>query len=74
MGLFDGGAKGDDRIRMIIDMLGHHPDEFQSEVMHHFASDLLGKAEREAERWLTNEISECMRGEAAAKVLRRRSR
>jgi hypothetical protein len=69
VGLFDGGAKGDDRIKMVVRMLGYHEDEVQSEVMRHVASELLSKAEREADRWLQNEISECLRGESARRVL-----
>lgn len=62
MGLFDGGAKGDDRIKAVIRMLGHHPDEFESEVTRDMAERLLHKAERAAENWLHNEIAEVQRG------------
>lgn len=74
MGLFDGGANGDDRIKMVIAMLGRHPDEFESEVTLHFASELLAKAERHALHWLQYEISEAMRGATARRVLRKYQR
>lgn len=68
MNLFSGAVRGDDRIKAIINMMNHHPDEFNSDVMRDFAASLLRKAEREAEHWLLREISECLRGERDAQI------
>jgi hypothetical protein len=74
MGLFDGGMTQAHRERHVIDMLGHAPREYESEVMRHFAADLLNKAESQAMRWLQNEIAECQRGESARHILKKSNR
>jgi len=73
-GLFGSAIPQEDRIKAVIKMMGHHESEFESEVMRHFVGELLSKAEKTADNWLRHEISECMRGEAARRILRRNSR
>ena len=67
MSLFDGNHKGDERIRMVLLMLGEDPTASDSSV--EFAARLLSKAEHQAERWLQNEIYEVLRGRAARNYL-----
>lgn len=72
MGVFTRLARSEDRIALVVRMLGHADEDIQSEVLREFVTNLLRRAEQVADDWLRNEIAECLRGAAARRALKRR--
>lgn len=68
--LFNGSAKGEDRLRLVIKMMGHPPEDFDSEVVQEIAKDFLNKAEHAAAGRLQAILADYALGVAARKYLK----
>lgn len=74
MSVFTGLARSEDRIALVVRMLGHADEDIQSEVLRDFVTKLLRRAEQVADDWLQNEIAECLRGAEARRAVKQRYR